>query len=259
MRKLLLIGLLCLAACTQQWWNDRLSSREQQTFAMAVVEQLRSRQIDQLANEAQPELRQQLPNYVKQVAPTLALVAGPFKLQTVGSSHFSGGLTTETFVIQGGSGNRWAIVRVVLQGSDNSLKLAGLKVIPFDSDPSKLDDFEIGRRGIVGYLWLLMMVASISTCLFATYLIWRRPWLNRRWLWTLGSLFGFAGIHLNWSTGQWAIVLWNVSLLGAGTSKMGVYAPWILKFSIPVIAIVVIVRWFRYERRAFDQIDGQDA
>jgi len=248
MRKLLLIGLLCLAACTQQGWNDRLSSRDEQAFVIRVADQLRSQQLGQLMEEAQPELRQQLPNYMKQVTPMLAPVSGSFVLKTVGSLHLSGGLTTKTFVIQGGSVNHWVLVSVVLQGVDNSMKLAGLNVTPANADPSKINDFDIHRRGLLGYLWLVAMLASAGICLFATYLVWRRRWLKRRWLWTLGSLVGFAGFGLNWTNGAWAILFINVSLLGAQAGKAGIYAPWILSFGIPVVAIVVITRWFRNER-----------
>lgn len=257
MGRLFVVALLCLAACTQQGWNDRLASRQEQAFVLKIADQLRAGQIDQLAQEAEPELRQQLPTYMKQVASMLVPVQGKFELQTVGSFTLNGGPTTKTFIVQGGSDNRWAVVRVVLRGPSNAMQLAGLYVTPFNADPSKLDDFEIGRRGALGYLWLVCMAAGVCTCVWATILIWRRNWLKRRWLWTLGSLFGFVGFGLNWSTGAWAIQFLNVSLLGAGAAKAGPYAPWLLSFGIPVVALIVIVRWYRHEQESDELIDIQ--
>ncbi|MDR7155646.1 heme exporter protein D [Sphingobium xenophagum] len=244
-KKLLAIICLCLAACTQQGWIDSLSTQQEQAFVLDIAERLRAGQIDQISQGAEPELRRQLPTYIKQVMPMLEPVRGTFGLQTVNVFNPSGGPTTKTFILQGGSNDHWAIVSVVLRGSGKSMQLAGLNVTPFRSDPSKLDDFEIRKRGFMGYLWLAAMLASISMCLWATILIWRRRWLRRRWLWTLGSLFGFAGFGLNWSTGAWAILFVNVSFLGAQATKMGPYAPWILSFGIPVVALIVIVRWYR--------------
>lgn len=247
MRRLFLVVLLCLAACSQQGWNDRLASPQEQALALQTADQLRSGQIDQLAKEAAPELRQQLPAYMKQIAPMIMPVHGDFHLQTVNSFSLIGGSTTKTFIVQGGSGEHWAVVRVVFQGSSNAMQLAGLNVTPFKTNPSEMDNFEIGRRGLLGYLWLAIMLACACTCVWATVLIWRRRWLKRRWLWTIGSLVGFAGFGLNWSTGAWAILFVNVSLLGAQATKAGPYAPWLLSFGIPVVALIVIVRWYRRE------------
>ncbi len=248
MRRLILLVLLCLAACTQQGWNDRLASPKEQALAIGAAEDLRAGQMEPLAKQAAPELRQQLPRYMKQVAPLLMPVQGNFRLQTVNSFSLSGGPTTKTFIVQGGSGDHWAIVRVVFQASGDEMRLAGLNVTPFKEDPSEMDSFEVGRRGPLGYLWLAIMLTCVSSCIWATVLIWRRRWLKRRWLWTLGSLFGFVGFGLNWSTGAYAVLLVNVSLLGAQASKAGPYAPWLLNFGIPVVALVVIARWYRHER-----------
>ncbi len=245
MRWLVLVAFLCFAACSQQGWIDRLASRQEQALVLKTVDQVRAGQIDQLARGAEPALRQQLPSYVKQVAPLLTHVHGDFQLQTVSSFTLVGGPTTKTFIVQGGSDDHWAIVRVVLQESSGEMRLVGLNVTPFDADPSKMDRFEFGRRGSLGYVLLAMMVACASTCVWATVLIWRRRWLKRRWLWTLGSLFGFAGFGLNWSTGSWAILFVNISLFGAQATKAGPYAPWLLSFGLPVIALIVIVRWYR--------------
>ena len=106
-------------------------------------------------------------------------------------------------------------------------------------------------------VWTLaVMVACVGTCLTAIVLIWRSRWLSRRWLWTLGSLFGFIGFGLNWSTGAWAI-LFGASLLGAQATKAGPFAPWILSFFVPIVAIVVIVLWFR-ARKSNGDVDAFD-
>lgn len=248
MRRLILVMMLCLTACTQQGWNDRLASPQEQALALAAADQLRAGQLAPLAKQAVPELRQELPGYVKQVAPLLMSVRGNFRLQTVSGLSVSGSPTTKTFVVQGGSGDHWAVVRVVFQGSGNEMQLAGLNVTPFKADPSEMDRFEAGRRGMLGYLWLAIMLTSACTCIWATVLIWRQRWLKRRWLWTFGSLFGFASFGLNWSTGAWAVVFVHFSLLGAQASKAGPYAPWLLSFGIPVVALIVIVRWYGRER-----------
>ena len=248
MRRLLLGALFGVAACTQQGWNDRLASPQEQARTLRDADLLRAGKIDRLLNEATPELRQQIAGYSRQVSPILTPVHGTFQLQAVSSFVASGAPAMKTFVMQGGSDNHWAVVQMVYQGSGTATQLAGLDVKPFTVDPSSLDSFKIARQGALGYFWLTMMMASAATCIWANVLIWRRPWLKRRWLWSLGSLFGFAGFGLNWSTGAWAILFVNVSLLGVQAVKVGPYAPWLLSFGVPVVAIIVILRWYRGER-----------
>ncbi len=259
MRHLLLILLLCLAGCSQEGWNDRLASAQEQARALRIADQVRAGRLDKISEEATSELRPQLPSYMTQIATLMRSVRGAFHLQTVSSFSLSGGSTTKTFVVQAGSADHWAVVQIVFQGSGNAQQLAGLNVTSFKADRSKINNFEIGRRGLLGYLWLTMMLACACTCVWAVILIWRSQWQKRRWLWTLGSLFGFAGFGLNWSTGAWAILFINVSLLGAQGTKAGPYAPWLLSFGFPVVALIVIVRWYRRPQQGDEQTLAAEA
>ena len=182
---------------------------------------------------------------VAQVEPILARAQGPFAIKTVSVVEQSGGPVTKTFTLQAGSGSRWALAELVFRGAAGSSQLEGFHAWAANSDPSKLNDFSIDERGLVGFLWLFAMCTSVVLCVVAVVLIWRRPWLSRRWLWTLGSVLGLGSFGLNWSTGAWAVRFVYVMLLGAGATKAGPFAPWVLTFGFPVVAIVVIVRWLR--------------
>ena len=243
----ILLSFLCLAACSQQTMIDKLASRNEQALAINVAQQLRAGRADLIVAEAQPQLASEISRVTPQIRSMLEPVKGPFAIKTANVFKMLNGPTTKTFVLQAGSGSRWALVEVVLQGIPQQMELSGFHVQPFAADPSQANRFHWGDQGLVGYIWLALMLACVLTCLWAVFLIWRRPWLKRRWLWTLGSLFGFAGFGLNWATGAWAILFVNVSLLGARATKMGPYSPWILSFGIPIVAVIVMVRWYRRE------------
>jgi len=105
-----------------------------------------------------------------------------------------------------------------------------------DSNAISLKD-----KGFLHYLFLFFAILTpifiIVTLIFAI-----RTNLTKRWLWIIGILIGFAKFSLNWTTGQVGFSLIHFSLFGAGFSKSGDYEPWILSFSIPVMAIIF---WFR--------------
>jgi hypothetical protein len=246
MRNVLVCALLlCLAACTQKGWMDRLATPEEQQTAIDTAQAFRDGDVDKIAPLTEPQLKGDLQRASVEIRPVLERAKGPFSIDTINVVRQSGGPTTKTFTLQAGSDSKWALVEIVFRGAPGSLRLAGFHAWPASSDPSKLNDFNIGQRGFLGYVWLLLMFACVALCLTAVALIWRRPWLKRRWLWTLGSLVGFTGFGLNWSTGAWAILFVNVSLLGAGATKAGPLSPWILTFAIPVVAIIVILRFAR--------------
>lgn len=250
MRSLLVcVLLMCLAACSQKAWIDRLASSQEQQLAIQTAQDLRQGNLGSISKIAEPALVPELPRAVSEVRPILARTRRPFSIKTVNVSEVNGGPLTKAFVLQTGSGYDWAIVEIVFQRTAGSLQLAGFHAASAKFDPSKLNDFDVSKRGLLGYVWLLIMIACVSSCLIAVVLIWRRPWLKRRWLWTLGSLFGFGGFGLNWSTGASAILFVNVSLLGASATKAGPFAPWLLTFGVPVFAIIVIARWFSARHR----------
>ena len=237
--------LILLAACSQEAWIDRLASAEEQGMAVQVAQEVRDGSVDGLARKSEAELTKDIQQGVVKVRPILAQAPGPFTIKTVNVSQVNDGPVVKTFVLQAGSGSNWAIVDVVLRGPPGSLKLAGFHAARVGSDPSKINDFKIGQNGLAGYVWLVLMGTCVLSCLLAIVLIWRRPWLQRRWAWTLGCLLGFVGFSLNWSNGAWAVQPVRVSLLGAGAMKAGPFAPWILTFGVPLVAIIVIVRWLR--------------
>ena len=166
----------------------------------------------------------------------------------------AGGPTTTVFNAEGGSGNRWAVARVTIQQSGATQQLAGFYVTPFAMSPSQAGDFRIGQRGPIGYLWIAVMLASFATCIAAIILIWRRRWIERRWLWTIASLIGIGQFALDWSSGAWELRPVYIGLLGAAALRAGPYAPWVLSFSIPIGALIVILRWYRRDPNA-DEYD----
>ncbi|GAO38238.1 hypothetical protein SCH01S_10_00480 [Sphingomonas changbaiensis NBRC 104936] len=244
MKRLVALFLLFLAACSQQAMIDRIASRDEQAQVLTIAQELRDGRSSDIEAEVQPQLRSEVPETIEQIRRMLAVVPGPFSIDSVNSVSATNRPTTKTFLLHAGAGDHWAVIDITLQGVPGTMELAGFHVQRVTADPT-LNQFRWADRGVFGYIWLAIMAACPLTCLWAVVLIWRRRWLDHRWLWTIGSLLGYVGFGLNWATGAWAILFVNVSVLGAQALKMGPYGPWLLNFGIPVVAIIVIVRWYR--------------
>lgn len=85
----------------------------------------------------------------------------------------------------------------------------------------------------------LLMLSAIVAAI-------RAPGLKRKWLWAILALAGIGAASMNWTTGQAGFQVLSVNLIGAGISKMGFsnFYAWILKFTLPVGAVIVhVVAW----------------
>lgn len=91
----------------------------------------------------------------------------------------------------------------------------------------------------------LLMLSAIAAAFMA-------PGLKHKWLWAILALAGIGGASMNWTTGQTGFQILNISLIGAGITKMGYsnFYAWILKFTIPVGAVIVHVRAWKARQAA---------
>jgi hypothetical protein len=64
---------------------------------------------------------------------------------------------------------------------------------------------------------------------------------GRKWPWVLFVALGFGQLAVNWTTGEWALNLLSVQVFSASATAAP-YGPWILAVSLPVGAIVFLLR-----------------
>lgn len=97
---------------------------------------------------------------------------------------------------------------------------------------------------------LLMLTAIVAVV--------RAPGLKRKWLWALLALVGIGSATMNWTTGQASFQPLFVNLIGAVAAKSGLsnFMPWILKFTVPVGAVIALWRVAKAKRDAKRALDA---
>lgn len=65
--------------------------------------------------------------------------------------------------------------------------------------------------------------------------------IKRKWLWALGIVWGFGALQINWLTGDWRLGLLNIFLFGSAIFRSPI-GPWVLTTSLPVFAIIFLMR-----------------
>jgi hypothetical protein len=104
----------------------------------------------------------------------------------------------------------------------------------------------IGKPAI-NYIFFILTVTSISFVIFTLVSAILTP-MKRKWLWMVGILFALVKFKLNWTTSEFDFQLLSFQILGAGFSKSGLVAPWIISFSIPVFAITFWIKKLKHDK-----------
>lgn len=244
MKLLLTILALLLTGCSAQQWNDELSTPQDRDLARTAIADLRSGNLGALKGRMEPQLFAQTlaaANKIKGIMPA----KGEPKLVTVNVNTFSGnGATVSTKVLnyELGAGDKWAVVQIVLQQSGNVTQIAGWHVTPTTGEPTVAGDFSFRDKSFIHYFWIAAMLASTFTSLGALVMAARAKGLRRRWLWIVGSIIGLGQFSLNWSTGAWGFRPIAFQLFGSAAMKASPFDSWVLTFSLPIVAIVFLVR-----------------
>lgn len=243
--RLLLIGLLlALAGCSLSDWNERVSSPEDRALALRTIDSLRSGKLDTLKAHMEPTVFAQTVAGRDQLAASLSAPGTP-ELVTVSSNTVSGShgtVTTKALNYEFGAGKTWVVMQIVLRTTAQRPEVIGWNVRPANARPSTIGDFSFNGKAPIHFAWIAAMIASVLVILTALVQGARSKGIKRRWLWMLGSAFGLGQFSLNWATGAWLIKPIYVSLLGAGFFRPSPFGAWILSFSLPIVAVIFLIR-----------------
>jgi hypothetical protein len=111
--------------------------------------------------------------------------------------------------------------------------------------------FALSGKSPVQYFFLAATIAAPLAMIAALIKVIRRKRLKRKWLWGVAAFAGAVTLHMNWTTGQVDFQLLSLQLLGAGamTSAPGL-SPWVLTFTLPIGAALILVGLWANPRRA---------
>lgn len=93
-----------------------------------------------------------------------------------------------------------------------------------------------------------LIVSAIS--IFAVIVIARSPYFTRKPLWIIGSLVGFLGLGISWTSPDDLVLLFGISIPVISVFKVLPSGPVIVKIFFPFIAIVALIRHMTFDDEA---------
>jgi hypothetical protein len=137
---------------------------------------------------------------------------------------------------------RWLVAALALHRTDTMRTIDGLNVQPTVDSQEHLNRFTFSGKGLRNYVMLASTVVVMVFIVGTLVTLWRTRVPRRKWLWALFVAIGIGQVTLNWTTGGIAIQPLQVSLLGAGFSRPGLYGPWFLSLGVPIGAVIFLLR-----------------
>lgn len=139
-------------------------------------------------------------------------------------------------------GQAWYTATVDYASQGDNLQLLGLHFLRLPSSLETLNKVDLTNSSFLQYFVLILAIVIPLTILTVLIICVRRSNLKNKWLWIIFIIFGVFGFHFNWTTQILSITPINFQLLGAGYFRAGRYASLILSFSIPLGAIVFLLK-----------------
>ena len=252
--------LLALTGCSREAMIDRVVDAQTQRYAMATAQQLREGRFADIGAVVPPGKEAAFAASANRAKALLNFAPGKLVIISAFAKYSLTKHPTQNrvVVLQSGSGDRWAIIQLTMERHGDVDRLIGLNSGFSRVAVDTANGFDPAARGVPGYVFLTIMLVSFVVSISAIVVLWHRRWTSYRGLWTIGSLFGLAGCGMNWTTGDVSVLLINVSLPTFRAARAGLLAPWMLSFGIPVVAIIVLLRWYEWRAMQWPEAVGND-
>jgi hypothetical protein len=243
----LVLSLLLVSGCDLQAMFDRFIPKEYADFSTEFLSLFQKEDFAAIEKSLDPKLAG------PGLRPRLEQMAGAFPKETpksvrvLGSESFTrNDVTTVNMTVEYEYSRTWVLATLRFAKTNDTKVVTGANVRQIPESLEYTNRFALQGKSTRHYL---MLAATILVPLFVVYalvLAIRTPIPKRKWLWIAFILLGVATFSLNWTTGAGNVVPVSVQLLGASFAKMGPAAPVVLSVSIPLGAIIFLMKRRRW-------------
>ena len=238
------LGLLALlAGCDQKAMLDKFTPKEEAAIAQRVLSDVIAKNFSAVDSQLDPSLQTPATRDALGKMADAFPAAQPAAVNIVGAeTRTFNGATTYNLTYEYAYPNTWLLANVMLQRKDGQLRIIGLHAYPEKQSLGETNAFRFAGKSFTHYAVLGLAIAIALFVIYALVVCFRTPIAKRKWLWLLFVALGFVQFFFNWTDGSFTIRPLSIAFLASGFYRAGPYAPIILSSSIPVGAIVFLLR-----------------
>ena len=235
--------LLGLGGCGGRQMVEKMAPEREKAFAELVLADLQNRDTRALQRRSPDWLAKLEPEASATLAEQVPATGRPALLNFNWRQRSDGERETRlVYGLDGANRHALVIVNVAQSGNSPQLRLTGVAVRPLERSFESIYDFRLADGGVAGWLVLVLQVAAITATVAALWRVWRTDLFRPRWLWTLGCIVGIGVVQAPWPTSHLTLAPLSFQLFSAGMLFANPFGPWLLRMSIPVVAIAVLLR-----------------
>ena len=246
---LYLAALSLLTACSYDEMIEKYEPKQESLFAKQILVDLKAKNIA----EVKKHLSKDIPadnidaqlNTVAEIFPAKE----PVEIKTIGVStnnNVSSGIWSADLTYQYRYDPGWLLATVSLERKgEGDLVVSGVHVKRMERSLEEINAFTLQGKSVIHYIYLVLAIVIPLLVLYSLVLCFKTPMVKRKWLWVIFILLGFVTFKINWTTGATYFVPVSFQLFGASVFSASPYAPWVLGISIPVGAIVFLLKRWR--------------
>lgn len=146
----------------------------------------------------------------------------------------------------------WLLVIVIVDDISGKQQIYGVNVKTIPKSLEEINAFTLSGKSFRHYI-ILLLAAFIPVFMIYTIVLCVRTKMKRKWLWIILILIGVGKYNFNWTSGQMGYQPISLLIPGTLAFKGGPYAPWIISISIPLGALLFILK--RRKMRKSESVD----
>ena len=237
-----LAALLLLALALAGCGPVKFATPQEEATAQGWIARLRARDFDAISDAMDPstkagELRATLEKMADAFPP-----GAPTSTKLVGDNHVTSNDTrmvnlTYEYEFPG----QWMLANVAIRSRAGVDSIVGFSAYRMPGSLEERNRFALADKPAICYLVLALAIGVPAFTIFALVVCARTKLRGRKWPWIIAILLGVGRLSVDWASGQWGFQPLIVQLLGAG-AVAAPFGPWILSVSLPLGALVFLVR-----------------
>lgn len=238
---LVLALLLMAAACNQSDIWQKVALPGDRALAKSYIDLLRQRRYADIEAVADPIIRDELFRDTLVRMASLIPAGEPKSVTLVGATRTNTpDWSTVNLSYEYEFPARWLVINVALKKHGRDVTIVGFNVYPEPTSLEEHNRFSLDGKTGIHYLALILAVIFPSLTLYSLVVCARTRLRGRKWPWILFIVVGIGKFAVNWSTGQWVLVLPAIQLFSASAIARP-YGPWTLAVSLPLGAVIFLL------------------
>ena len=238
-----LVGLFPggFSGCDQATLMKKMTLEEAEAMTRRYTDDLRQNRFDRIEQDMDPGLKDSNMRGTLESMAAMFPAQEPVSTKLVGFRSFFGRVKRTEVTLEYEFPQKWLLAEVITQKSAGVTTIVGFHVMPITDSLENLNRFTLVGKGATQYAILSLAVVTSLFSLSVFILCTKTRIGKKKWLWLIFILLGIGKLVVNWTTGQ--VFFSELAIqLPAGGANAQFYGPWQVYASIPLGAIIFLIR-----------------